>query len=48
MGMRAAYAGQLGCGLSDEVERLAGGECYAILRRGLGSWASIQSFGEVD
>jgi hypothetical protein len=48
MGMQVVYAGQRGCGHFDDAERLAGGECYAILGEGPDSWASIQSFGEVD
>jgi hypothetical protein len=49
MGMRVAFAGLLGSGHSDEVERLAGGKCYAILRRGAGIHGpSIQSFGDVE
>jgi hypothetical protein len=47
--MRVAFAGRLGCGHSDEAERLAGGKSYAILRRGgRHSWASIESFGDVE
>jgi hypothetical protein len=33
--MRVGFAGRRGCGHSDEAERLAGGKCYAILRRGV-------------
>jgi hypothetical protein len=47
--MRVAFAGRLGCGRFDEAERLGGGKCYAILRRGaVIHGPSMQSFGDVD